>query len=533
MTILIRFISKNAAGGIEERDRQFDTDVLTIGRATDQLLQLRDRRARLQHARIEKRDNDYHITTRAIAGVTINGRSQRDSPLAAGDVIEVGANILTVIAAPEGVGLAIRFELDDAGSKDDISDWTAIESGIGGLSKRRLSWSLVIAVALGAFLLPLLLGTEQWWLAGPIHSAHTTISDECEACHINAFERVPDVACLDCHEVTRHVQQNGHTVMGAVRCASCHLEHNEPPQLVKQQQSLCTDCHLHLPDDVALQAAGDFLDAHPDFNVSLLLPGATMQDEWHVQHGSLAAAAGQDRSNLKFDHAKHLDADGILTPDGKHVMECAECHVAETGGAGFQPVSMDERCSACHSLAFDPDDPTRVVPHGDAEAVVQSLVEYYSARLLGGDPAADEQRLRRPGQSLTRAERDRAAAEARSKALDVAADLFERQACSNCHEVTKTEGDEFPWRVTPVRLTQQFFAHANFSHAAHDNDPAACDSCHAASDSTSATDVLIPDIDNCRSCHGSGIGRRNAGDQVASTCVQCHGFHSDEKGGYP
>lgn len=533
MTIQIRFISKNAAGGIEERERQFETDVLTMGRATDQLLQLRDRRARLQHARIEKRGNDYHITTKAIAGVTINGRSQRDSLLTVGDVIEVGANVLKVTAPPEGIDLALTFELSGDGSDDDISDWTSVEPAIGGLSKRRLSWSLFIAVLLGAFVLPLLLGTEQWWLAGPVHSAHTTFSDKCVACHVTAFERVPDVACLECHKVNRHVQQDGHTVMGTVRCASCHLEHNEPQQLVKQQQSLCTDCHLKLPTDVALQAAGDFLDAHPDFKVSLLLPGATLTDDWHEAHIALADAAGRDGSNLKFDHATHLDADGIVTPEGKRVMECGDCHVAEAGGARFQPIAMKEHCSSCHSLAFDPDDPTRVVPHGDAEAVVQSLVEYYSARLLSGDPAANEQRLRRPGQSLTVAERDRAAAEARSKALDVAADLFERQACSTCHDVTKTEGDAFPWRVNPVRLTQRFFVHADFSHAAHDNDPAACDGCHDASSSTTATDVLIPDIDNCRGCHGSGIARRNSGGQIVSTCVQCHNFHSDEKGSYP
>ena len=38
----------------------------------------------------------------ALAGVTVNGRSQRDARLMTGDVIEVGANILRVIDA-EGV----------------------------------------------------------------------------------------------------------------------------------------------------------------------------------------------------------------------------------------------------------------------------------------------------------------------------------------------------------------------------------------------------------------------------------------------
>ena len=142
----------------------------------------------------------------------------------------------------------------------------------------------------------------------------------------------------------------------------------------------------------------------------------------------------------------HLADDGIITPDGRRVIECVECHEPEPGGARMQAINMDQHCSSCHTLAFDPDDPTRTVPHGDAEAVVQSLVEYYSARLLGEDPDAVEQRIRRPGQSLTREDRDRAAAEARQQALTVAADLFERQACANCHEVTRLDGDaEFPW----------------------------------------------------------------------------------------
>ena len=46
---------------------------------------------------------------------------------------------------------------------------------------------------------------------------------------------------------------------------------------------------------------------------------------------------------------------------------------------------MDEHCVGCHTLSFDADDPTRLVPHGEPAGVVQALVEYYSARLLGSD----------------------------------------------------------------------------------------------------------------------------------------------------
>jgi predicted CXXCH cytochrome family protein len=529
---LIRFITVNAAGSAEHSDKIVDAPTITIGRATDQVLHLKDRRARLQHATIEQQNDGVHITSNALGGVTVNGRSQRDAKLSGGDIIEVGANILRVIDAPDGVDFAITFELSsEASSEHFVTEWSAAASGLGGWSKRRLSWALIVAVAIGALLLPGI-AFEKFWLAGPVHSAHSSTASECKSCHVIPFQRVPDEACSACHTADRHVAQPATAVLGATRCASCHLEHNEPPQLVNQHQGLCADCHQNMPADSTLEDAGDFLDAHPEFRLSLLLPsvaedGAT---EWNVAHMLLSEAQGADQSNLLFNHAVHLNESGIVTPDGRRVIECTQCHVPEPGGARMQPISMDEHCSDCHTLSFDPDDPSRSVPHGDPETVLQSLIEYYSARLLGGDPDAVEQRLRRPGQALSRAERDRAAAEARAQALNVAEDLFERRACTNCHQVTRVDGADVPWQVQPVRLTESFFLHANFSHAAHDTEVTACDSCHKASQSEFASDVLIPGIESCRGCHGSAFSNRNQSSQTPSTCIMCHSFHDATKG---
>jgi predicted CXXCH cytochrome family protein len=163
--------------------------------------------------------------------------------------------------------------------------------------------------------------------------------------------------------------------------------------------------------------------------------------------------------------------------------------------------------------------------------VLQSLIEYYSARLLGGDPDATEQRLRRPGQALSRADRDRAAAEARVQALDVAEDLFERRACTNCHTVTRLDsGADIPWHVEPVHLAESYFVNAHFTHAAHETEVTSCNGCHDAAGSESAQDLLIPGIENCRGCHGSGFASRNEPGQTPSTCVMCHSFHFETKG---
>ncbi len=534
MRYLIRFITTNAAGGVEHHDRNVDAPAITIGRSTDQVLHLRDRRARLQHAVIAPKDGAVQITTSAMAGVTVNGKSQRSVGLAVDDVIEVGANIIRVISPPDGCDFAISFELAaDADGEHLMSRWSTPTSGIGGWGKRKIAWSLVTIVLLAGFAIPFLMFND-FLLAGPVSSVHASIAGDCRSCHSALFKRVPDEACAVCHTVQRHTIENQHAVLGETRCASCHLEHNEPPQLVNQHQDLCAECHADLPAGIELQSTADFLDQHPDFNVSLKraekLPGGDF--DWIVEHASLASSVGADLSNLKFNHQAHLVADGIITPEGVRVIECTECHSPDPGGARMQPISMDEHCSDCHTLAFDPDDPTRTVPHGDAEAVVQALIEYYSARLLGSDPDAVDQRVRRPGQRLSRADRDRVAAEARTDALRVAEDLFERRACVNCHTVTKVSG-EVPWRVDAVKLTEQFFPHATFSHSSHDTDAMSCDSCHGASLSNTATDVLIPDIGICRDCHGSGESGRNRSSQIPSTCVMCHGFHFEAKESYP
>ena len=48
-----------------------------------------------------------------------------------------------------------------------------------------------------------------------------------------------------------------------------------------------------------------------------------------------------------------------------------------------------------------------------------------------------------------------------------------------------------------------------------------CNDCHKAAESKAATDLLIPDLTNCRQCHAGESG----GSKVASTCIACHRYH--------
>jgi predicted CXXCH cytochrome family protein len=68
-----------------------------------------------------------------------------------------------------------------------------------------------------------------------------------------------------------------------------------------------------------------------------------------------------------------------------------------------------------------------------------------------------------------------------------------------------------------------------FDHAAHKEET--CESCHAATTSAKATDLLLPGISTCRTCHvGENGGKlKPVKDPVASSCALCHDYHLDNK----
>jgi hypothetical protein len=71
--------------------------------------------------------------------------------------------------------------------------------------------------------------------------------------------------------------------------------------------------------------------------------------------------------------------------------------------------------------------------------------------------------------------------------------------------------------------------HAKFDHSAHRFMD--CASCHgAANNSITKNDILLPGIDNCRSCHAPAkfvAGIAQAG--VNHDCVECHNYHHGDQ----
>ena len=74
--------------------------------------------------------------------------------------------------------------------------------------------------------------------------------------------------------------------------------------------------------------------------------------------------------------------------------------------------------------------------------------------------------------------------------------------------------------VVPVTLPSRYMAQGWFDHAAHKQTQ--CTACHTAPTSTTATDVLLPKLAECRTCH---LGEDAPKGKVPSSCAMCHAYH--------
>lgn len=435
------------------------------------------------------------------------------------------------------------------------------------LSKRKLSWLLFLGILLAFLIIPLLsltndstrdalrdspLPSDNSWSSGALFSAHQTpdLNHNCQACHVNAFEVVQDTTCLSCHSDTNHHFDTAvHDVssLDSTRCASCHREHSEPTEIIRQDDQLCSSCHQDMAASGAVttilrdvdsfgikQQSNKHKAPHPAVRVTMLMPtGEADQTIWSTERFDLSAQP-LENSNLIFPHDIHLDPAGIDSPSGEKVLACNDCHVNDDAGKLMQPVTMENNCRSCHSLVFDAAAPKREVPHGDPDTVLLTLQEYYSRQFLteslGREPTPQEMSefiLRRPGIGVQqRAEQSFNLASPWGKANSVAQEIFERTTCKTCHEISINEDPQYlsKWRVDPIRLTETWMPMADFDHFSHRTSD--CATCHAATTSNQSSDVLMPDLPVCEACH---TGERTHENKLPSNCISCHQFHLPEQ----
>ena len=375
--------------------------------------------------------------------------------------------------------------------------------------------------------------------AGSLAPAHAVLTKQCSACHVShqGFydEKVADQKCIACHDGALHHATQAFTPS----CASCHADHRGAIRLAATSDANCTQCHAQLETRGSpanfVRKITSFTGDHPEFAV--------------------LRAARRDPGTIQLNHYRHLQPD-LLGPNGSRVqMTCIDCHrseadaggpwpygdaniqpatpaeatptnkstrdatVAPPSGAYMTPATYAHTCAACHTMQFDkrladavPHDKPEVI-HPFVLAKLQAYIAAHPADLrVPRDPGRDlpekaipaDYRLLTPPQWVA----ERTAEDEQ---------LLWRKTCKQCHVLVFESVAAMP-KIAPSNITARYMPHANFDHSQHGL--VDCVACHAgATTSQQTSDVLLPGIATCRSCHHAGS------EAAESRCFECHTYH--------
>jgi hypothetical protein len=385
--------------------------------------------------------------------------------------------------------------------------------------------------------------------SGRMSGAHAVLEKQCSACHLQKAgefsSKATNGACLACHDGPVH---HGSQMKAAVpECAACHVEHRGRINIRAASNQSCAECHSDLKvTNTTLKYAAHirtFEEGHPEF--------------------AAVRTGAKDPGTILLNHAIHMKPIR-RGPNGPIVqLECGDCHRAAAstaewtyGDAKFAmaslsykeedefaaeheeslptrrgldgreymaPVKFATACAGCHSLAFDKLIEEQV-PHDKPDVVhdfvIRKLQEYIAAH-----PSAVRV-VRDPSRHLTGKPQEpevrvlSSAGWVAERAAD-AEELLWRKTCKQCHVLEMTPGSALP-RVAAAQITQRWLPRAKFDHDAHRG--FSCSGCHQkALNSTQSSDILVPGIANCQTCHAPGAAH------AESRCFECHTYHDWSK----
>ncbi len=557
MAFRIRRIEFTADGRKIVRDRELALTTLTLGRAAENDIHLADLALDARHARLTLEPGGrLAVEALGTLGFTLDGTSTSAASIdpATGGELHFGGHRLGVSRDEDGAVLLTLQRIEAASGTAEGFDSKRSFTLAGVMpSRRMLSW-LLATLILGLFLaIPVasnlnrganpkirVIGDNSW-NPGPLSKAHHGLTDSCQSCHVKPFESVRDSSCKACHtsahdhaapariagargappfgeRMLRSVA-HGFGKPGPGACVDCHTEHESAGPMEPAQQKFCADCHATLKErlpDTRLGNAGDFGTLHPQFTPRIVTDSRARK----ITAVSLDTHPHED-NGLTFPHKLHLDPRGgaakMAMTLGKAsgygaALGCSNCHHATEDGVRFKPINMERDCEGCHSLAYDKVGATfRTLRHGNIDQMVADL----SASDHGATPIITTRR--RPGDYASGGAYYANFAVPNVGLSSVQRALSRGGVCGECH--TAQLGGAKPG-VVPVTQLSRFMAGGWFDHRPHAQEK--CSSCHSAERSASASDLLLPDIKQCRSCH---LGEESRKADVPSGCAMCHAYH--------
>ncbi|MEX2138857.1 MAG: cytochrome c3 family protein [Pirellulales bacterium] len=449
---------------------------------------------------------------------------------------------------------------------------------------------LALIAALGAmgWIAIAALGDRDQQLAsrGAVAHAHAIWEHNCQACHVDFtpiagsagglaltdWAHASDVNCQQCHAGPPHHHEyallDAEADTQSANCATCHVEHQgRDADLLRVADRHCTVCHADLPSHSRRQSIDGFaasvesfsIDAHPKFRSLDRDPGRLeFNHALHMTAGLTHAKDGRGPTTIQsLPEEFRSQYAGKVVQNDLVQLDCSSCHELDRnmstaqpdglpdavelplgGGEYYRPVVYERHCQACHALPYQLDYDTLAdaqLPHRlDAQQLERRVRERVLASLVRKTPELQARLETIPGNQPPQLLPETTAALIEQQVQQSARHLHSKAVCAKCHETSNTAagdsaGSTFP-EVAAVQVPAVWLKHARFDHSAHR--AVTCVECHGraysnnADASRLASDVLLPNIENCVRCHAPR--RELAGKIVGGArhnCVECHNYH--------
>lgn len=417
---------------------------------------------------------------------------------------------------------------------------------------------------------------------GRLSEAHAVLEKQCAACHVQQAggfsANVADSACLACHDGPSHHDTPKNEKLA---CSECHMEHRGHTNLTATRNQSCAQCHGNL--SAANGATNftkhirSFEDGHPEFAAVRVVGGIAPRDNGtirlnHALHmrpirqeasgsmvqlacGDCHRPAASQQTYWQYGDVKYSSARVSYKTNDEFLEISSRGLMARRPASGRElmaPPTFANTCAGCHLLTFD----ARFdegVPHDKPELVHAFLVKKFSAYIAGH--LAELHEVQDPQRNLAgrqnwSAVRKLSPAQWVAERVAVSEELLWHKTCSQCHATTATPLQDVKiarWdkakspspmpanltsssnmsaqrvtaalpKIAPANITLQWLPHARFDHDAHRG--FSCTGCHQNTLKNAETsDVLIPGIAVCQTCHAPGAS------YAESRCFECHTYH--------
>ncbi len=351
-----------------------------------------------------------------------------------------------------------------------------------------------------------------------------------------------DESCQKCHPLHNFHEPN---VAWEYSCSACHQEHRGGGPMKQPAVAHCVRCHGDRDVMTAAGVKGGML-SQADFQFQFDWSRKTFRPErppvgytqviheFSQDHPDFQVHSSEltDPNTLRFSHSTHLSDSPKMTLRNGKKLDCIFCHQPGPGGVYYKNVTYENNCRECHALQFDKENPTLTIPHGNpafVHAFVRSLPQQFAEfaqrnRNITSDKGVKEfvqDRLAAMRQTYGSGEQleeavffsdEHTGPASNIGALgDNARSLF--PGCVYCHEVKR--GTDVPVVTAPV-MPERWLNRGRFDHSRHTS--LTCTTCHMASSSKQASDIVLPTKSVCASCHQPQGAAR-------SDCFECHSYH--------